>query len=58
MAGAEGFEPSHGGFRVHSLTAWLCPNVLIHFTHEHKECQEKIHKATRIGRGRFDKMKC
>lgn len=46
MAGAEGFEPSHGGFRVHSLTAWLCPNVLIHFTHEPEECQEKNEKVS------------
>ena len=27
MAGMKGFEPLHGGFRVHSLTAWLHPNL-------------------------------
>ena len=27
MAGMKGFEPLHGGFRVHSLTAWLHPNI-------------------------------
>ena len=29
MAGMKGFEPLHGGFRVHSLTAWLHPNGLL-----------------------------
>lgn len=29
MAGMKGFEPLHGGFRVHSLTAWLHPNDLV-----------------------------
>ena len=27
MAGMKGFEPLHGGFRVHSLTAWLHPKI-------------------------------
>lgn len=26
MAGVEGFEPPHDGFRVHCLTTWLHPN--------------------------------
>ena len=31
MAAVIGFEPMHGGFRVHSLTAWLHRNALYYY---------------------------
>ena len=32
MAGAAGFEPTHGGSKTRCLTAWLRPNVIYSIT--------------------------
>ena len=35
QAGVAGFEPTNGGVKVHSLTTWRHPKIIIQFI-EHK----------------------
>lgn len=43
MAGIEGFEPSHAGVKVLSLTAWLYPYIKLpnDYITNNSFCQEK-----------------